>query len=187
MTSPGTPQVPGPTPSQTVGPFFAIGLPYAGGPRVVPEWRPEAIRLRGLVTDGEGTPVPDAMIEIMQADASGRVPEEIGALRRDGADFSGFGRCATDPAGRYWFTTLRPGATDGTAPYIAMLVFARGLLKPVATRVYFPDHPANAADPLLSTLPEPRRGTLIARPEDANTYRFDIRLQGEGETIFLAV
>jgi protocatechuate 3,4-dioxygenase alpha subunit len=178
----------GATPSQTVGPFFAFGLPYPDGPRVVPEWRADAIRLRGRVTDGEGAPVPDAMIEIMQADTAGRIPRAVGALRRDGADFSGFGRCDTDPAGNYWFTTLRPGQVGGAAPYIAMLVFARGLLKPVATRVYLPEEQAaNTADPLLSAVPTDRRGTLVAVAEGNGSYRFDIRLQGAGETVFLAV
>ena len=173
------------TPSQTVGPFFAFGLPYADGPYVVPEWRAGAIRLRGQVTDGEGAAVPDAMIEIMQADTDGTVPRTPGALRRAGADFSGFGRCATDPDGRYWFSTVRPGPVNGAAPYIAMLVFARGLLKPALTRVYFPDNAdAYAADPVLSAVPGLRRGTLVAVPEDDRTYRFDIRLQGEGETVF---
>lgn len=178
----------GATPSQTVGPFFALGLPYDGGPRVAPGWRPDAIRLRGRVTDGDGKPVPDAMIEIMQADGDGAVPRSPGALDRDAGDFSGFGRAGTDAGGGYWFTTLRPGPINGGAPYIAMLVFARGLLKPVLTRVYFPDHAdANAADPLLSSVPPERRNTLVAVPEDERAYRFDICLQGEDETVFLAI
>lgn len=175
----------GQTPSQTVGPFFAFGLPYAGGPYVAPEWRADAIRLRGVVTDGAGAAVPDAMIEIMQADTDGTVPRVPGALRRAGADFSGFGRCDTDAGGWYWFSTVRPGRVNGAAPYIAMLVFARGLLKPALTRVYFPDDAeVNAADPVLSAVPDARRGTLLAVPEDDRTYRFDIRLQGENETVF---
>lgn len=178
----------GATPSQTVGPFFAFGLPYADGPYVAPEWRPDAIRLRGRVTDGAGAAVPDAMIEIMQAGADGTVPRTVGALRRAGADFSGFGRCDTDPDGRYWFSTVRPGRVNGAAPYIAMLVFARGLLKPALTRVYFPEETAaNAADPVLSAVPAERRDTLVAVPEDDRTYRFDVRLQGEDETVFWAM
>lgn len=176
----------GMTPSQTVGPFFAIGLPYEDGPRVAPVWRPDAIRLRGRVTDGNGDPLPDALIEIMQADASGAVPRSPGALKREPGDFSGFGRCGTDEAGEYWFTTVRPGAINGGAPYIAMLVFARGLLKPVATRVYFPEAD-NSADPVLSAVPEDRRHTLVAERTGDGEYRFDIRLQGENETVFLAV
>lgn len=176
----------GMTPSQTVGPFFAIGLPYDDGPRVAPAWRPDAIRLRGRVTDGNGDPLPDALIEIMQADADGTVPRSPGALKREPGDFSGFGRCGTDEAGEYWFTTVRPGAINGGAPYIAMLVFARGLLKPVSTRVYFPEAD-NSTDPVLSAVPEERRHTLVAERTGEGEYRFDVRLQGENETVFLAV
>lgn len=176
----------GATPSQTVGPFFALGLPYADGPRVAPGWHPDAIRLRGRVTDGNGAPVPDAMIEIMQAGTDGAVPRSPGALDRAAGDFSGFGRASTDPDGGYWFTTLRPGPVNGGPPYIAMLIFARGLLKPVSTRVYFPDAD-NDADPVLSAVPEERRHTLIAERTTENEYRFDVRLQGENETVFLAV
>jgi len=176
------------TPSQTVGPFFAFGLPYADGPYVVPEWRTDAIRLRGRVLDGNGTPVPDAMLEVMQADADGSPPREVGALRRAGAGFSGFGRCDTDAEGHYWFSTVKPGPVGDNAPYIALLVFSRGLLKPVFTRVYFPEEErANAADPLLSVVEENRRNTLIATPDGPAGYRFDVRLQGEEETVFLAV
>ncbi|RBQ17559.1 protocatechuate 3,4-dioxygenase subunit alpha [Spongiactinospora rosea] len=144
-----------PTPSQTVGPFFGHALPYPEGPWAVPEDHPGAIELRGRVLDGAGVPVPDALLEICQPGI--------------------FGRCPTDPDGRYVFRTARP------ATYISMLVFARGLLKPVWTRVYLNDD-----DPFLATLDEPRRATLVARPEDG-FYHFDVRLQGEGETVFLAV
>jgi len=179
---------PGATPSQTVGPFFAIGLPYDDGPRVAPAWRPDAIRLRGRVTDGEGEPVPDALIEIMQADGAGAVPRSPGALNREAGDFSGFGRSGTDADGGYRFSTVRPGPVNDGAPYIAMLIFARGLLKPVATRVYFPDSErSNAADPVLSAVPEDRRHTMLAERVADGEYRFDIRLQGEDETVFLAV
>ena len=177
-----------PTPSQTVGPFFAFGLPYEGGPEVVPGWREGAIAIRGRVLDGAGDPVPDALVEIWQADGSGRVARGGGALRRDPHGFSGFGRCPTDAAGVYRFTTLRPGASGADAPYIAVAVFARGLLKPVFTRLYLPeDAAAHATDPLLSQIPEDRRATMIAERGTDGVYRFDIRLQGEGETVFLAV
>jgi protocatechuate 3,4-dioxygenase, alpha subunit len=169
------------TPSQTVGPFFGYALPYADGPYVVPEWRPDAIRIRGRVLDGAGEPLPDALVEIWQADADGDVPRRGGALRRAGNDFSGFGRCGTDAAGNYWFSTVKPG---GPAPHIAMLVFARGLLKPVATRVYFPDEPGNATDPVLSVVPPDRRDTLVAVQEGDRSYRFDVHLRGERETVF---
>ncbi|WP_026416647.1 protocatechuate 3,4-dioxygenase subunit alpha [Actinomadura oligospora] len=177
-----------PTPSQTVGPFFGYALPYAEGPEVVPGWHPDAITVRGRVLDGAGDPVPDALIEIWQADAEGRTPSGLGGLRRESHDFSGFGRCGTDPAGRYWFRTVKPGANGQDAPHIAVLVFARGLLKPVRTRLYFPqDADAHANDPLLAAVPAGRRPTLVAEAEDARTYRFDIQLQGERETVFLDI
>jgi protocatechuate 3,4-dioxygenase, alpha subunit len=169
------------TPSQTVGPFFGYALPYGDGSRVVPEWHPDAIRIQGRVLDGAGEPVPDALVEIWQADAGGAVPSARGSLRRAGRDFTGFGRCGTDPEGRYWFSTLKPG---GVAPHIAVLVFARGLLKPVATRIYFPAEPGNAADSVLRSVAAERRETLIAVREHDRSYRFDVHLQGERETVF---
>ncbi|GAA1804404.1 protocatechuate 3,4-dioxygenase subunit alpha [Actinomadura chokoriensis] len=175
------------TPSQTVGPFFGYALPYAAGPEVVPPWRPDAIQVRGRVLDGAGEPVPDALLEIWQPDGDGAIPRRPGGLVRDGHGFSGFGRCGTDAAGGYWFSTVKPGASGGGAPYIAVLVFARGLLKPVFTRLYFPeDEAARAGDPLLAEVPAERRATLVAEREGEREYRFDIRLQGEGETVFLA-
>ncbi len=172
------------TPSQTVGPFFGFALPYADGPYVAPEWHSDAIRIRGRVLDGAGDPVPDALVEIWQAGPDGKVPAGGGAWRRAGTDFSGFGRCATDPAGNYWFSTVKPG---GPAPHIAVLVFARGLLKPVRTRMYFPDEPGNGTDPVLSAVPEERRDTLVAVRESDRSYRFDVHLQGDKETVFFAV
>ncbi|SNS52304.1 protocatechuate 3,4-dioxygenase subunit alpha [Actinomadura mexicana] len=175
------------TPSQTVGPFFGHALPYEAGPQVVPPWRPDAIRVRGRVLDGAGQPVPDALLEIWQADGNGEVPRRPGGIVRAGHGFSGFGRCGTDADGGYWFSTVKPGAVGGSAPYIAVLVFARGLLKPVFTRLYFPeDVAARAADPLLDAVPEERRATLVAEREGEREYRFDVRLQGDGETVFLA-
>jgi protocatechuate 3,4-dioxygenase alpha subunit len=171
------------TPSQTVGPFFGFALPYGDGPRVVPEWHPDAVRIHGRVLDGAGDPLPDALVEIWQAGADGRVPGAVGAISRAGHGFSGFGRCGTDADGHYWFSTLKPG---GPAPHIAVLVFARGLLKPVATRLYFPGEAGNAADPVLSAVPADRRDTLIAKRESDRTYRFDVHLQGEQETVFFA-
>lgn len=169
------------TPSQTIGPFFAYALPYGDGPRVVPEWHPDAIRIHGQVLDGEGTPLHDALVEIWQAGSDGQVSRSVGALDRNGRDFAGFGRCGTDAGGRYWFSTLKPG---GPAPHIAVVVFARGLLKPVRTRIYFPGEPENAADPVLSGVPADRRETLVAVRENDRSYRFDVRLQGERETVF---
>jgi protocatechuate 3,4-dioxygenase, alpha subunit len=171
------------TPSQTVGPFFGYALPYGDGPHVVPEGHPDAIRIHGRVLDGAGEPVPDALVEIWQAGADGEVPSAYGSLRRAGRDFTGFGRCGTDVDGRYWFSTLMPG---GAAPHIAVLVFARGLLRPVATRIYFPGGRGNAADPVLGAVAADRRETLIAVRENDRSYRFDVHLQGERETVFFA-
>ncbi|TDC69422.1 protocatechuate 3,4-dioxygenase subunit alpha [Actinomadura sp. GC306] len=186
MTTASHEGVPGPTPSQTVGPFYGYALPYETGPKVVPGWHPGAIEIRGRVLDGAGDPVPDALLEIWHADEDGEVPRRPGGIVRDGHDFSGFGRCGTDPDGAYWFRTVKPGAAAGGAPYIAVLVFARGLLKPVFTRLYFPeDEAAHAADPLLGAVPAERRATLVAAREGERRYRFDVRLQGEGETVFL--
>ena len=176
------------TPSQTVGPFFGFGLPYDDGPLVTPGWAPGAITIRGRVLDGAGDPVPDALVEIRQADENGEIPRRPGGLRRAGHGFSGFGRCASDAAGGFWFSTVKPGAVGEGAPYIAVLVFARGLLKPVFTRLYFPeDAEAHTTDPFLGEVPEERRATLIAEREADGTYRFDVRLQGERETVFLAI
>jgi protocatechuate 3,4-dioxygenase alpha subunit len=179
------------TPGQTVGPFYGYALPYPGSEELVPPGRRDAIRLHGTVYDGAGQPVPDALIEIWQADENGDVPRAEGSLQRDGWTFTGFARVAVDGNGRYSFTTVRPGPTEDGAPaFFAMTVFARGLLNRLFTRVYLPaDDPAGvevlAADPLLRSVPEDRRGTLIAR-RDAHGYVFDVRLQGVGETVFLA-
>jgi protocatechuate 3,4-dioxygenase, alpha subunit len=173
------------TPGQTVGPFFGQALPYPGGNELVPSGRADAIRLHGVVLDGDGMPIPDAMIEIWQADASGVVPRETGSLHRDGWTFTGWGRCETDRVGHYSFSTVVPGPTEeGKAPFVAVAVFARGLLDRLLTRIYLPGHPANDTDPLLSSLPAEDRATLVATAEPTG-LRFDIRLQGEGETVFL--
>ena len=175
-----------PTAGQTVGPFFHYALPWPGDNELVPPGRADAVRLHGLVVDGSGDPVPDALIEIWQADASGRVVQEPGSLRRDGFTFTGFGRSATDAAGHYSFSTVRPGpTTPGAAPFVAVTVFARGLLNRLFTRAYLPgDLDALAATPLLAGLEPDRRATLVA-VEDGTGLRFDIHLQGEGETVFL--
>ena len=122
-----------PTPGQTVGPFFHYALPYAGDSRLVPPGAPGAVRLRGTVYDGAGNPVPDALLELWQADAEGRVVQRPGSLRRDGFDFTGFGRCATDNEGRYSFSTVTPGA-----PFFSLAILARGLLHRLITRAYLP-------------------------------------------------
>ena len=182
------------TPSQTVGPFFHQCLPWPDGPDVVPEGTPGAVLLSGRVLDGESAPVADALVETWQADPDGRFahPDDPrGAVAW--SDFRGFGRCATDADGRFWIRTLKPGAVpapDGApqAPHVDVSIFARGLLARLVTRAYFPDEEEpNAADPLLAALPGPEaRATLVAVAAP-DGYRFDIRLQGEGETVFFAV
>ena len=175
------------TPGQTIGPFYGYALPYPGDSQLVPAGHPGAIHLHGTVYDGAGQPVPDALIEIWQADENGDVPHAEGSLHRDGWTFTGFGRAAVDPAGRYSFTTVRPGPTeDGAAPFFAMTVFARGLLNRLFTRVYLPDDEAAlAADRVLQSVSTDRRPTLVAS-SDEQGYGFDVRLQGDDETVFLA-
>lgn len=175
-----------PTPGQTVGPFFGFALPYERGHELVPPTTPGAVRLHGTVYDGAGDPVPDALLEITQADAEGRVHGAEGTLARDGMTWSGWGRCATTRAGTYSFTTVEPGAVAGRAAFFAVTVFARGLLNRLFTRAYVPgDAGALAADPLLSGLDEQDARSLVAVREEDGSLRFDIRLQGEGETVFL--
>jgi protocatechuate 3,4-dioxygenase, alpha subunit len=183
------------TPSQTIGPFLHIEVPYGGEEQLVEPNHPGAIRLLGRVTDGDGEAVDDALVEIWQANAAGRYahPEDDrnDVPLEDG--FTGFGRCATDSEGRFEFLTVKPGPVPGPddrrqAPHIDVSVFARGLLNRLVTRIYFPDEAdANAEDPVLSLIEdEAERRTLIARQEDG-ALRFDIRLQGDGETTFFAI
>jgi protocatechuate 3,4-dioxygenase alpha subunit len=176
----------GTTPSQTVGPFFAIGLPWPGGPHAVAPDEAGAIRIRGTVVDGAGQPVPDFLIETWQADPDGRFPDlhgHGGPSRFDG--FRGFARFGLEEGdGDYEIITLKPGPVGDQAPHVDVTVLARGLLNRVVTRIYFADEAdANARDPILASVPAERRDTLIATPSDGG-YRFDIRLQGPGETVF---
>jgi protocatechuate 3,4-dioxygenase, alpha subunit len=171
------------TPGQTVGPFFHLALPYSGDSRLVSDAHAGVIRLHGTVYDGAGDAVPDALVEISQPGPDGQMVRREGSLRRGGV-FTGWGRCATDAAGHYGFSTLTPGAPAGRAPFFAIVVFARGLLNRVFTRAYLPDGDL-AADRLLSTLDAARRRTLICGAEKGG-YRFDIHLQGANETVFLA-
>jgi protocatechuate 3,4-dioxygenase alpha subunit len=173
----------GRTPSQTAGPFFGFALPWLEGPHLVGEGTADVIRLEGCLLDGYGEPVPDGLVETWQADPSSLSHTE----------FRGFGRCPTDRDGRYEIRTLKPGSVrdrNGTihAPHVAVSVFARGLLKRAVTRIYFPDEQAaNEVDPVLSSIADvAARATLVARPSEGG-YRFDIRLQGEGETVFFDV
>jgi protocatechuate 3,4-dioxygenase, alpha subunit len=177
------------TPSQTVGPFLSLGLTWLEGHLVVPEGTPGAIRISGVLTDGAGAPVADGLVETWQADADGRFDHPDDPRGATGSGFRGFGRCATDGEGRFEILTVKPGAIgDGQAPHIDVTVLARGLLDRVVTRIYFPDEAAaNAADPLLASLPQERAATLVAQEAGPDELRFDIRLQGVGETVFLSV
>ncbi len=172
------------TPGQTVGPFFHCALPYPGDSRLVGEAYPGVVRLHGTVYDGAGEPVPDALVELWQAGPDGGIVRQAGSLRRDGATFTGWGRCATDATGRYSFTTLRPGAAPGRGAFFAITVFARGLLNRLFTRAYLSEADVQA-DPVLGALDGARRKTLTCNAEDSG-YRFDIHLQGAHETAFLA-
>lgn len=166
-----------PTPSQTVGPFFSFGLLDLERSELVPPEAAEAIRVAGCVLDGDGEPVPDAMVEIWQADPEGRYVEGFG-----------WARSGCDADGRYSLVIVKPGRVPDRngglqAPHLSLLVFARGLLKPVRTRMYFPDEESNAEDRVLTSLPEEERARLIARPG----LEFDVRLQGPEQTPFFAV
>jgi protocatechuate 3,4-dioxygenase alpha subunit len=171
-----------PSPGQTVGPFFHLALPYDGDRALVAPGTPGAVMLHGVVYDGAGAPVPDALVEVWQADADGAVVQRSGSLRRDGSTFTGFGRCAADTAGRYSFSTLPPGGVDGGLPFFAVAVFARGLLHRLLTRAYLPLSPG-ASDAVLTAAGD-RAATLVCVADD-DGLRFDIRLQGDRETVFL--
>jgi protocatechuate 3,4-dioxygenase alpha subunit len=191
------------TPSQTVGPFFSFGLApeqygyaftsLAGSRLADATTAGQRIRITGRLFDGEGTVLNDALIEIWQADAEGRYAHPADP-RSSNADFKGFGRMGTgtDPERRFIFDTVMPGATaGGAAPHVSIIVFARGMLNHLYTRLYFEDQAeANARDPVLQALPADRRATLIARRDKQaaeRVYVFDIRLQGDNETVFFDV
>ena len=181
------------TPAQTIGPFFAVGLIWADGPDVVAEGTPGAVRIGGRVLDGAGDPVPDALVETWQADPDGCFAHPDDPRGPATGGFRGFGRCPTDAGGRWAIRTLKPGpvpAPDGgtEAPHLDVSVFARGLLGRVVTRIYFPDEAeANATDPVLRSIPDPRlRERLVAVPDGVG-LGFDIHLQGDQETPFLAI
>jgi protocatechuate 3,4-dioxygenase alpha subunit len=183
-----------PTPSQTVGPFFRIGLPAVSTAELVPPDHEGAVRIVGTVFDGNGEPVNDALLEIWQANAGGRYahPEDTrDEIPRD--DFKGFGRSATDAEGGFEFVTIKPGRVPGPdtgmqAPHIDVSVFARGLLKRLVTRVYFPDEAeANEADPVLSAIDDPEARASRGARGGGGGRRFDIHLQGDRETTFFSV
>lgn len=179
------------TPFQTVGPFFRFGLVFDGCNEIVGSCDGTRIAVEGVVRDGAGAVVPDALIETWQADSSGRYhhPEDT----RPGAEkpFDGFRRAATDAQGRYSLTTIMPGPVPGPgnrqqAPHLVVGVFARGLLTRLVTRIYFDGEPTNDQDPILELVPQPRVSTLIAKRIGDGRYRFDIVLQGKDETVFFA-
>jgi protocatechuate 3,4-dioxygenase alpha subunit len=184
------------TPSQTVGPFFHFALPFAGGDTLVNEATlGQRIAIEGQLFDAKGAPVTDALIEIWQANAQGRYnhPDDTQDKQID-PNFTGFGRTPTDEHGWYRFHTVKPGSVPGPgggmqAPHINISVLGRGILKRMATRLYFSDEEqANAADPILALVPEDRRATLVAqRGADAPVYRLDIVLQGDNETVFFDI
>ena len=192
------------TPSQTVGPYFAIGLTPESldinwistvtNDLVTPDVSGERIRIEGRVLDGDGEPVNDCLLEIWQADAAGRYAHPADG-RAPNAAFKGFGRAATHAGGHYLFRTIKPGPVMGPkdvlqAPHIVLAVFARGMLRQQYARIYFADEPANARDPVLALVPAVRRSTLMATPQPATealVYQFDIHLQGDLETVFFDV
>jgi protocatechuate 3,4-dioxygenase, alpha subunit len=181
-----------PTPGQTVGPFYGYALPYEKDNELLAPGSPGSIRLQGTVYDGAGETVPDAILEIWQPDAEGNIVQKTGSLVRDGYTFTGWGRGSVGYSGVYTFTTVNPGPTrqvpgkPAAAPFISVAIFARGLTNRLFTRIYLPENEeALANDPLLISLEPERRKTLIARRDPDGGLTFDIRLQGEGETVFL--
>jgi len=187
------------TPSQTVGPFLHIGLAPAdynfrvlfGSSLAGPGVAGVPIEIEGAIRDGEGNVLPDALVEIWQADSDGRYPHPADGRPVRSNSFRGFGRAATDAAGQFHFATVKPGAVPAPggglqAPHINVGIFARGLLKRLFTRIYFAGEALNAGDPILALVPEGRRHTLMAQPETTHPgrFRFDIRLQGADETVF---
>jgi protocatechuate 3,4-dioxygenase alpha subunit len=185
------------TPSQTVGPYFAVGLPWPEGPHAVAGQTPGTITIAGSVYDGAGVAVPDFLLETWQADPDGRFNDmhgHGGASQMPG--FRGFARYGVETGdGRFAIRTVKPGRVRGVgasdslmAPHVAVTIMARGMLNRCVTRIYFADEPAaNAEDPILALVPAQRRGTLIATGDDDGVYRFDIRLQGDGETVFFSI
>jgi protocatechuate 3,4-dioxygenase alpha subunit len=177
-----------PTASQTVGPYFRIGLQHLC--RAAESTETESFNVHGRVLDAIRVPVPDAMLELWQADPVGLYSKDKEIAANSGFA-PGFARITTDDAGRFRFTTCRPGAVPFDnhrmqAPHIVVLFFARGLLRHLITRMYFPDQPANETDPVLQSVPEERRGTLIARTQSAGNLEWNIVLQAEDETVFFA-
>lgn len=184
----------GQTPSQTVGPFFAYGLVpetygrtgLATGRIAGDEVSGERVVIVGRVIDGAGAGVPDALLEVWQADAEGRYPQ---AAHGSNSGFRGFGRVGTDAEGGFRFETIKPGQVAGPkgtlqAPHLGVIVFCRGLLSHAFTRIYFADEPSNADDPILALVEDERRNTLVARRRETGHYTWNVVLQGDDETVF---
>ena len=188
------------TPSQTVGPYFAYGLTPNGkyawndafsNNLLTPDVSGERIRIEGFVFDGDGANVPDAMLEIWQADSQGRFSDPQDSRAQPNSSFRGFGRCGSGDEG-FSFETIKPGAVPGLdgkpqAPHIVLAVFGRGMTMQSMTRIYFDDEPANVSDEVMALVPADRRDTLIAKKTAPGVYRFDIHLQGDNETVFFDV
>ncbi|HYM32112.1 MAG TPA: protocatechuate 3,4-dioxygenase subunit alpha [Candidatus Cybelea sp.] len=183
---------PVPTPSQTVGPYLTLGMSWLTVSDLAPKAKAaDRIAIAGRVLDADGQPVPDALLEIWQANAAGKYahPEDTQDKPVD-PNFAGFGRVPTDKDGRFRFVTIKPGRVPGRgntlqAPHILVAVFMRGLLRHVYTRIYFSDEPSNASDPVLALIDDPaRRRTLIAERNASAEYRWDVVMQGMRETVF---
>ena len=180
------------TPSQTVGPYLRIGFTALAVDAIAPSGAAgEHLTIEGRVVDGDGKPVSDAVLEIWQADASGKYAHGQDASASGAGRFRGFGRILTDAEGAFRFTTVKPGAVPGPngatqAPHLVVTVFMRGLLKQLLTRIYFPDDPGNAGDPILLLVPADRRATLVAKrsPKAKATLQWNLVVQGENETVF---
>lgn len=182
-----------PTSSQTVGPFFHLGMVYMEREKcAADEIGGERITVRGKVIDGDRNPVPDAVLEIWQADSAGQYSSEV-PQNSARPRFAGFGRIETDDHGEFQFTTIKPGRVAGPggslqAPHIAVTLFSRGLLKPLFTRLYFPNEPSNGEDSVLKLVPPERRATLVAtglpKTGSENLLEWNIVMQGDGETVF---
>lgn len=182
-----------PTPSQTAGPFLHLGLTdhHSVSRMAGHDVEGEHVWMTVRVLDGDGAPISDAMIELWQGDSTGNYPNQSSSTQQS---FTGFGRMATNEDGSCTFETIKPGRVPGPAgkrqaPHISVSLFGRGLQNRLATRIYFANYPANSEDPILALVPETRRSTLFARPDPVHIGRwiFEIRLRGEGETVFFDV
>jgi len=179
------------TASQTVGPYLHIGLTWLVTDNLVgPDVTGDPVTIDGRITDADGKPVDDALVEIWQANARGRYdhPDDARNIPLE-PGFRGFGRVPTNAAGAFRITTIKPGPVPAPgggmqAPHINVLIFMRGMLRELRTRLYFPDEPANASDPVLARVPAQRRGTLIATPRGSGTLGWNVVLQGPDETVF---